>query len=72
MAKKVQSFISCYNNKRIKPVLGEWGKTDTIDCTVTIETEDSDDEDNDRGPCERQVLEPYEDGCRSGESTQIF
>ncbi len=56
-------------------------RSDIVQDILTIECNDSEEEDTDKGPCEKQVIEPYnlttepEDetyGCISSEKTQIM
>lgn len=56
-------------------------QSENLENIITIECNESDDEDNDKGPCENQIIEPYNVtanpeyetyGCVSSEKTQIM
>ncbi len=56
-------------------------RSENLENVITIECNESDDEDNDKGPCENQIIEPYNVtanpeyesyGCVSSEKTQIM
>ncbi len=82
--KRLKKYNPLYRDITIKESNLSWMRGNNnvaLESTVTIESNELDEEDKDRGPSEKQVLEPLEaierpeydtNGCISGESTQIL